>query len=98
MTQSFEVRVPCSSANLGPGFDCLGIALTLYLTVQCTVVDHDTMEIEIKRVSDGLSMDPSENLLTQMIYNIADRFKSKATKKVSLEIMSDIPLKFASSI
>lgn len=27
---SVRVRVPASSANLGPGFDCLGIALTLY--------------------------------------------------------------------
>ena len=25
------VRVPASSANLGPGFDALGIALSLYL-------------------------------------------------------------------
>ncbi len=25
-----EVRVPASSANLGPGFDCLGLALDLY--------------------------------------------------------------------
>jgi len=25
-----EVRVPASSANMGPGFDCLGVALNLY--------------------------------------------------------------------
>ena len=25
-----RVRVPASSANLGPGFDCLGLALQLY--------------------------------------------------------------------
>ena len=28
-----EVRVPCSTANLGTGTDCLGLALSLYLTV-----------------------------------------------------------------
>lgn len=27
-----QVRVPASSANLGPGFDCLGLALGIYLT------------------------------------------------------------------
>ena len=27
-----RVRVPASTANLGPGFDCLGIALRLYNT------------------------------------------------------------------
>ena len=25
-----EVRVPATSANMGPGFDCLGIALDMY--------------------------------------------------------------------
>ena len=30
-TQSFFVRVPASSANLGPGFDALGMALSVHL-------------------------------------------------------------------
>ena len=30
---SFEIRVPASSANLGPGFDSLAVALALYLRV-----------------------------------------------------------------
>lgn len=29
----YEVRVPATSANLGPGFDCLGLALSLYNTI-----------------------------------------------------------------
>lgn len=33
----FEVRVPASTSNLGPGFDCFGLALKLYLTVRTTV-------------------------------------------------------------
>ena len=28
----FTLRVPASSANLGPGFDALGLALGVYLT------------------------------------------------------------------
>ena len=31
--QQVTVRVPASTSNLGPGFDCLGIALRLYNTV-----------------------------------------------------------------
>jgi homoserine kinase len=34
---NFEVRVPASTSNLGPGFDCFGLALKLYLTVRATV-------------------------------------------------------------
>src|SRR5450631_1650224 len=31
--QKVTVRVPASTSNLGPGFDCLGIALRLYNNV-----------------------------------------------------------------
>jgi homoserine kinase len=31
-----HVRVPASTSNLGPGFDCLGVALNLYNTVMLT--------------------------------------------------------------
>lgn len=34
-----RVRVPASSANLGPGFDCLGLALSLYDEVSLAVTD-----------------------------------------------------------
>lgn len=39
-----RVRVPASSANLGPGFDCFGLALTL----------HDVIEVQV--ISDGLDL------------------------------------------
>jgi homoserine kinase len=35
---TIEVRVPASTSNLGPGFDCFGLALKLYLTVNATPV------------------------------------------------------------
>lgn len=34
-----EVRVPASSANMGPGFDCFGIALSLYNTIRVSETD-----------------------------------------------------------
>jgi homoserine kinase len=37
-----SVRVPASSANLGPGFDALGLALALYDEVSATVVTGPT--------------------------------------------------------
>ncbi len=33
-----KIRVPASTSNLGPGFDCFGLALKLYLTVSATAV------------------------------------------------------------
>ena len=34
MANSVTVRVPATSANLGPGFDCLGMALDLWATIR----------------------------------------------------------------
>ena len=36
-TQAVRVRVPASSANLGPGFDCFGLALSLHDVVEAQV-------------------------------------------------------------
>ena len=37
MTDSITVNVPATSANLGPGFDCLGIALSLWNTLSMKI-------------------------------------------------------------
>jgi homoserine kinase len=45
------VRVPASSANLGPGFDCLGLALDIWATVKVKTVQHpDHTEPSIARL------------------------------------------------
>ena len=41
-----QVRVPATSANLGPGFDCAGLALSLFDTVVVQVIDRGlTVEV-----------------------------------------------------
>ena len=42
-----EVRVPASSANLGPGFDSVGLALGLWDTCTATVTDEPGLRIEV---------------------------------------------------
>ena len=41
------VRTPASSANLGPGFDALGLALTLYDEITAEALDAPGLEIEV---------------------------------------------------
>ncbi len=43
-----QVKVPASAANLGPGFDSLGMALKLYNRVVVQVLDREDLEIEIE--------------------------------------------------
>ena len=40
-----RVRIPATTANLGPGYDCLGLALGLYNTIELSVADETTVEI-----------------------------------------------------
>lgn len=42
-----KVRVPASSANLGPGFDSLGVALNLYSYLTAEITTYDMLEIII---------------------------------------------------
>jgi homoserine kinase len=38
-TKPYHLRLPATSANLGPGFDALGLAMALYLTIDARVAD-----------------------------------------------------------
>ncbi|SNX53604.1 homoserine kinase [Thermoanaerobacterium sp. RBIITD] len=69
MDKSVHVRVPASTANLGPGFDCLGIALNLY------------NDIYMELSGDGLIID----VIGEGVFNIERNEENliyKAAKKV----------------
>jgi homoserine kinase len=40
----FHLRLPATSANLGPGFDTLGLAMALYLTIDATPAEEFRIE------------------------------------------------------
>ena len=44
--QPFRVRVPATTANLGAGFDCLGLALTLYNELEVSPSGFNKLGIE----------------------------------------------------
>jgi homoserine kinase len=57
-----RVRVPASSANLGPGYDSLGLALALHDVVTAEVVDGAPGSVRIEVVGEGagtVSLDES---------------------------------------
>jgi len=39
-----SIKVPCSSANIGPGFDCIGLALSVWLELQVTLNDEPSKD------------------------------------------------------
>ena len=65
------VRVPASTANLGPGFDCLGLALDIYNTVELSLAVATTVEITGEGQGQ-LSLGPN-NLVLQAAERLAEQ-------------------------
>lgn len=68
------VKVPATSANLGPGFDTLGMALSFYDELEVEAVDGEGAFVEIQ--GEGASDVPTDasNLVVQSIIFTFNRF------------------------
>ena len=75
--EHIEIRVPASSANLGAGFDCFGLALDLHLTLRATILDDPSAHEEIRTTGEPgshlLPHAPSENLIFKSMRYTAKR-------------------------
>jgi len=84
-----QVRVPASSANLGPGFDALGLALGVYLT--CRFERADRLSIRVSgRDASRISI-AEDNLIWQTALAVA-KDVGEALPPIALEIDNDIPI------
>jgi len=81
-----HVRVPATSANIGPGFDSLGVALTLYARFECEIIGSG-LEItgcpEIYRNEDNLFV---------RAYRRAEREIGVAPAPIRVHIDTDVPV------
>jgi homoserine kinase len=70
--RSVTVRVPATTANLGPGFDTLGLALSLYDELTVTVRDAPGATVEVIGVGAGeVPTDESNLVVTAIAYTFA---------------------------
>jgi homoserine kinase len=92
---TFEIRVPASTANLGAGFDCFGLALQLYLTVRATVLsgagDRSQVRSRGAKGSSLLTRVPDQNLIFRAMRHVADR-EGFALPPVRLAVHNAIPI------
>src|SRR5579884_161110 len=83
------VRVPASSANLGPGFDALGMALEIYLV--CRFEAADRLTVRVSGRDAGCIPTTEENLIWQTALAVAHDVGG-VLPPVSMEIENDIPI------
>jgi homoserine kinase len=87
--RAVTVRVPASSANLGPGFDALGLALGIYL--ECRFSPSAQLSIRVSgRDADSISTG-DDNLIWQTALAVAAD-TGGALSPIDLEIRNDIPI------
>jgi homoserine kinase len=84
-----RLRVPASSANLGPGFDALGLALGVYL--DCRFRPAKALTIRVKGRDAALISSGEDNLIWQTAVRIGNDV-GLPMPAIELEINNAIPL------
>ena len=95
-----SVKVPATTANIGPGFDCLGMALPMYntITIEETVLPGTGVEINV--MSDGDSIDQlsldqvptDENSIVYKAVELLYNSIGQTPSELKINIQSNIPV------
>ncbi|MEC0093132.1 homoserine kinase [Paenibacillus macquariensis] len=88
-SQGVCVKVPASTANLGPGFDTLGMALSLYSWIGMKESEHTQFHLYGDQMN-GLTADK-----TNLVYQVAQLVFDEAgvsLPEIEISMYSDIPL------
>lgn len=95
-----SVKVPATTANIGPGFDTLGMALPLYntVTIEETVLPGTGVEINV--ISDGISIDEfalehipqDENSIVYKAVELLYNSIGQSPSELKITIKSGIPV------
>ena len=85
-----QVQIPASTANLGPGFDCLGLALTMYDRYIAQVQDEPGVDIDV--TGEGADDVPrnDKNLVIKAMYK-GFEFLGGKPRGIALRQLNVIP-------
>lgn len=84
-----HLRLPATSANLGPGFDALALALKLYLYVDATPAEQ--MKLEVSGRNAEICGATENNLLLET-YRTTLEGEGRALIPLRLQVRNEIPL------
>lgn len=101
--ETFTIKTPCSSANIGPGFDVIGLALSVYLELQVTIdrtktSSQEPLNCRITYEGQGedsgeVPLDPSANLITRVaLYVLRCHDQRTFPVETHVHIKNPIPL------
>ncbi|NUQ00015.1 MAG: homoserine kinase, partial [Armatimonadetes bacterium] len=85
------LEIPATTANLGPGFDCVGLALGLCNRIEAAALDHAGWEISIAGAGEAELPRHRQNLVAQAMEEVFDLVGSRPAG-VRLSLTNRIPL------
>ncbi len=89
--QRVKVRVPASTANLGPGFDALGMALGLYNEIE-VALEGDGLRLEVEgEGAERLQALGDRNLVARSVSQTLERLGNRAAG-IRIRMLNRIPL------
>lgn len=87
--QSYRLRLPATSANLGPGFDALGLALSLYLELEAQPAAAFALEATGRDAAVTGALDDNLMLAT---YRSVLKAHGRDLQPLAISIHNEIPL------
>lgn len=93
----WTIRVPASSANIGPGFDVLGLALSLHLTLNVTLTPSSLAEskVVLSYTGEGAGeapLNPYKNLITRVaLYVLLSHHLTFPSAILTIDIVNQVP-------
>jgi homoserine kinase len=89
------VTVPATTANLGPGFDCIGAALTLYNQFEFRLLRDVVDGTEVKITTTGIDAEGVSTDKSNLVYQSFEKFYQQLGKTpppIEIHINLGIPL------
>ncbi|KAI0086355.1 homoserine kinase [Irpex rosettiformis] len=98
-TRSFTIRVPATSANIGPGFDVVGLSLSLHLTLTVTITPPNLSSPALPPAitysgegADEVPLDAYKNLTTRVaLYVLRCNGIAKFPSNLTIHADNEIP-------
>ena len=95
-----SVKVPATTANIGPGFDCMGMALPIYntITIEETVLPGTGIEINVLATEDSVDdfsiehIPMDENSIIYKAVELLYNSIGQTPSELKINIHSEIPI------
>lgn len=87
MTKLLTLRIPATSANLGPGFDCMGLALDLWNTFELHDGNGRGITVESHGEGEGILPDDKSHLVVRTMIDEISAYMPFDARRASYHIV-----------